>query len=789
MHRHVLFVLLSIALTAPLPCLSAVPDNIQVQALLRNAGGEPVTAAVSVEVLVWDAEEGGNMLAQEAFFDLKPDNGVVSLTLGETGPKPLSAAALAGKDDAWVQVKIQDGALLPRRPVLSVPFAWRAGAADTAATASALSCSGCVAEAALGVAIATQTELDDVAQAAATALATHAGSDDHAATYVNVTGDTINGDLTVTGTLSAPGSTQLGSAVFGPGHPYVDVTAFGAKGDSAADDTAAIQAALDAAPDSGTVLFPTPGGAYRISAPLKIDKPLTIRAAGARIKQITVATHVLVVTANDVHITGLKLIGVQYNSGGFPAAGIHAIGPLDKPLSGLRIEGNEMTNLGAYGVYGENLVDFRITGNRIHDIYYGGVMLLSARRGVVEGNHIRQVVASPNAYGIALTRHEKDTLAEAPRSTDIVVSNNTVLDIPTWEGYDTHGGARLAFVNNVARNCRTGIAIGSADNASQKPTWGPRDISVVGNVIESGVTDGSAAQGIGFTGAHDTVAKATEPATGVISGNVIKGYGTVDNSISGALYIHSTQGLVISGNTIIEPSPMGINLYHTNNGVVVTGNTITDPWNEEVEFAPAIGVRAEYNQAYIGGNTFTTDAKVAKYKLTNSIHITTGPVNNISLGLNHSNPPANPYDPAGVVTTWLQGNVGIGTPNPNSKLDVNGNVRALAFGRVHVSAVLQPGESASHNLNGLAKNNGNIGLVAVLFTGDTTSWTDNSYRLFTHAHGAPYNDFDMLTIRNGVGYSISGLAQMTFTNDTAAPARYTIKTLPLIVHSSTLTGQ
>jgi len=55
---------------------------------------------------------------------------------------------------------------------------------------------------------------------------------------------------------------------FKSGRPWVDVFAYGAKGDGVADDTAAIQAAMDSRTAGGTVMFPA--GTYKITAPISI---------------------------------------------------------------------------------------------------------------------------------------------------------------------------------------------------------------------------------------------------------------------------------------------------------------------------------------------------------------------------------------------------------------------------------------------------------------------------------------------------------------------------------------
>jgi hypothetical protein len=58
----------------------------------------------------------------------------------------------------------------------------------------------------------------------------------------------------------------------------VSVKDFGAVGDGVADDTAEIQAAIDAAPEGGAIYFPN--GTYAISAALIVDKAITLYGDG-----------------------------------------------------------------------------------------------------------------------------------------------------------------------------------------------------------------------------------------------------------------------------------------------------------------------------------------------------------------------------------------------------------------------------------------------------------------------------------------------------------------------------
>lgn len=138
------------------------------------------------------------------------------------------------------------------------------------------------------------------------------------------------------------------------------------------------------------------------------------------------------------------------------------------------------------------------------------------------------------------------------------------------------------------------------------------------------------------------------------------------------------------------------------------------------------------------------------------------------------------------------GNVGIGTASPVAALDVNGAVRAPLFGQVWQTGTLTAGQTVSFNLNGMWRPNGNVGLVVAFFAGATDTGTDNSFVLFVHAHGQPYNFYSVLAQRlSAAGYDIVGAGGsiLTFNNNSGATARYTIKQLELMHNHSLFVGQ
>src|SRR2546425_10264904 len=77
-------------------------------------------------------------------------------------------------------------------------------------------------------------------------------------------------------------STTLLCALGGSGTAWTQTfnpRAYGAKGDGAADDAPAINAALAAVPAAGGVLELSPG-VYRITAPIRLSKKVIVAGAG-----------------------------------------------------------------------------------------------------------------------------------------------------------------------------------------------------------------------------------------------------------------------------------------------------------------------------------------------------------------------------------------------------------------------------------------------------------------------------------------------------------------------------
>ena len=145
------------------------------------------------------------------------------------------------------------------------------------------------------------------------------------------TGGTISGAVTATGAVIAQTSVSTPSltatlARF-KGGPWYDVRAYGAVGDDSTDDTAAVQAAIDAATSGGTIYFPQ--GTYKIVSPLTVVRPLLLLGALGR-----------EVPSSILHQTTASAIGISLSSAADAAV-----------LTHLAIVGSATSaNTAAYGI-------------------------------------------------------------------------------------------------------------------------------------------------------------------------------------------------------------------------------------------------------------------------------------------------------------------------------------------------------------------------------------------------------------------------------------------------------
>lgn len=104
----------------------AVPGKLTYQGRLVQADGTPASGVVTIVFSIFDAEAGGNMLWTEA-QTVATTNGYYSVALGSEASIPESVFDGSAR---YLELAMGGSSLLPRQPILSAPYAVRAGTAE-----------------------------------------------------------------------------------------------------------------------------------------------------------------------------------------------------------------------------------------------------------------------------------------------------------------------------------------------------------------------------------------------------------------------------------------------------------------------------------------------------------------------------------------------------------------------------------------------------------------------------------------------------------------------------------
>lgn len=413
---------------------------------------------------------------------------------------------------------------------------------------------------------------------------------------------------------------------------YVTPLMFGASGDGVADDTAAIAASIAA----GRVIdFGDSTNTYKITSTINLNAAnCEFIGQGAKIDASAITDVAIQISASSVRVNGLELIGPVANDTYLATSfGIRVTGTVGARLTDVEIAQNYIHNFGLTAIRCDFVNYVNIVENRLEYCGYAGVQILSGNDCLIDKNKIFRmfpgsgagVIGASAAYGVHITRNAALSLADAPRSERVTVSQNNVRSIPTWEGLDTHGGLNILFVGNQIQDCWVG---GNAIHADGGGDLCPAiSVAFVGNTFQAGNTPGAA---LYLKPTSQTVVGSAGPVT--VSGNSIFRYGTYNTGVStlGAIYAENcTDGLSITGNSFYECKHYGIKVYDYCYGFSITGNTFKDMLTIS-GINRAIGIISANNSGTINSNAFirTSGSFEAIY-----IGFSTG---NIVLGVDNS---------------------------------------------------------------------------------------------------------------------------------------------------------
>lgn len=190
--------------------------------------------------------------------------------------------------------------------------------------------------------------------------------------------------------------------------------------------------------------------------------------------------------------SGTTIDGVVIASRGRTGIGIWINGTSSRPVRNVTIRNCAIRGF-SVGIEARHVTNLVIENCSIAGADYAGIAVYSGTGGRIANNTIQHIgdqradLAVPfienNAYGITLDRNALRPLTSDPPSSDFLLANNLVEDVPLWMGINAHGGVRLTITDNVVR--RTPRAIFIAGDSAGNP---PRDVTISGNRLEDAVT-------------------------------------------------------------------------------------------------------------------------------------------------------------------------------------------------------------------------------------------------------------------------------------------------------------
>lgn len=350
----------------------------------------------------------------------------------------------------------------------------------------------------------------------------------------------------------------------------VNALQFGAKADSGTSDNYMVfRACANALTAGGDFVIPEQSGYYKVTDTAALLSNTNLRGVGLPdIRQATVGKSIFSGTSlSNISVRSLKLTG-----GG---STVNDIVLAFNTSTNVAIANNTVGSC-YWGISCLTCSDLWIQENYVHDFLHVGILATLSFRFHIDRNNIRNCsqTGAAVAYGITAT-------GDAAGGHDLTyntISDNTIENIPSWDGIMTHDCTDLIISGNIIVGVRSGIDVGHL-----LATNFVRTIIITGNYIEStstntwGATPGSGG-GILVEG-FDSTHYVTDV---VISNNIIKGFFTTPGFTyagnPGTLVLFDVVRAVVSGNILSNigsnPTLPGIGLYGLVYDAAITGNVV-----------------------------------------------------------------------------------------------------------------------------------------------------------------------------------------------------------------------
>jgi hypothetical protein len=386
----------------------------------------------------------------------------------------------------------------------------------------------------------------------------------------------------------------------------VNVLDYGAKGDGATDDTAAIQAALNAITTGGEVVFPP--GTYLVSGSGSLLQPKSntalIGTRTASVIRINSASAAASIFGIGTNVSGLVFEGLTLDGNSGVVTAYDTFGLQFPDVGAITVRNCTFQNFKRDGMLlglTTRVDHLTVDTCNFSNIVFNGVRTYNARMQYINNSRFFDFVTSPLDFNpIAVENAETTTIV-----TNNYFSNNSA----SWAS----GNSTVSLMgdrNYVAGNTIVGGGM-IVVHAGPFGRTGIKDYRIIGNSIQNTVTPGiivntdvntdiivsnnyirgSASSGIQVISATAPPYSTNTPV--IVSNNIIEdtSNATYTNTNQPACIMAAqTSNVIITGNQCITPRWAGIAMLSGANNCTVQGNTIIGQRGQApTDFATNVG--------------------------------------------------------------------------------------------------------------------------------------------------------------------------------------------------------
>lgn len=425
--------------------------------------------------------------------------------------------------------------------------------------------------------------------------------------------------------------------VFSANAQTISVQQFGARGDGSADDTSAVQAAINSAPPGSTIDFGGPGSTYLVSSTILLQSGRNYSGSAKIRLSDHAASGSPVLSLRDPYPADVTVTGLTIDASNIGSTFVvdfanntTALTARNISLRNLKI----MNSTGQYAIYSPGTLDQSVISGNLFYNCTGGIAVFSPDRLAITDNHF-DTITRDNAItvmynpvsveygqglvvshndGLNLTRMGIEVIGDGQsKPGSIVVSQNVFTGwmVPPGTSYfaiSVFTGSGAQILENVVQGFgEIGMEVGSpgslvADNFVRDFDLG-MTVEAANITIQNNHFVHNARTGIYVTNSRYSKAST------LVTGNYIEDAQLLGIDTAGPLW----QGSQISGNTILRTPAWsndnstvftGIGITPPNAGVSITGNSIILQAATPVPGPGFIGIRVNGDAGSNAGSRY-----------------------------------------------------------------------------------------------------------------------------------------------------------------------------------------